>query len=146
MRNIVIALVLMLIAGPAIAQEEIFSRSNAAIQGYDPVSYFKDSKPVKGKNEFSYVWKGATWNFFNSENLNEFKSNPEAFAPQYGGYCAYGVADGHKATTSPDAWTIVDGKLYLNYNKEVQALWNKDQKRYIKVANERWHTVKKEKD
>ena len=122
MGNIVIALVLILIAGPAIAQEEIFSRSNAAIQGYDPVAYFKDSKPVKGKNEFSYVWKGATWNFVNSQNLNEFKSNPEAFAPQYGGYCAYGVADGHKATTSPDAWTIVEGKLYLNYNKEVQAL------------------------
>ena len=136
----------MLIAGPAIAQEEIFSKSNAAIQGYDPVAYFKDSKPVKGKNEFSYVWKGATWNFVNSQNLNEFKSNPEAFAPQYGGYCAYGVADGHKATTSPDAWTIVDGKLYLNYNKEVQALWRKDQKRYIKVANDRWPAVKKEKD
>ena len=146
MRNIVIALVLMLIAGPAIAQEEIFSKSNAAIQGYDPVAYFKDSKPVKGKNEFSYVWKGATWNFVNSQNLNEFKSNPEAFAPQYGGYCAYGVADGHKATTSPDAWTIVEGKLYLNYNKEVQALWKKDQNKYIKVANERWPTVKKEKD
>ena len=146
MRNIVIALVLMLIAGPAIAQEEIFSRSNAAIQGYDPVAYFKDSKPVKGKNEFSYVWKGATWNFVNSQNLNEFKSNPEAFAPQYGGYCAYGVADGHKATTSPDAWTIVEGKLYLNYNKEVQALWKKDQNKYIKVANDRWPTVKKEKD
>ncbi len=146
MRNIVIALVLMLIAGPAIAQEEIFSKSNAAIQGYDPVAYFKDSKPVKGKNEFSYVWKGATWNFVNSQNLNEFKSNPEAFAPQYGGYCAYGVADGHKATTSPDAWTIVEGKLYLNYNKEVQALWKKDQNKYIKVANNRWPTVKKEKD
>ena len=86
------------------------------------------------------------WNFSNSRNLDEFKSNPVAFAPQYGGYCAYGVADGHKAPTSPDAWTIVDGKLFLNYNKEVKVLWQKDQPGYIKQANENWVTVKNEKD
>lgn len=137
---------LILSAGSAIAQKEIFSKSNIAIQGYDPVAYFKESKPVKGKTEFSYVWKGATWNFLNSENLTAFKTNPESFAPQYGGYCAYGVAEGHKAPTSPDAWTIVDGKLYLNYDKSVKALWSKDQKGFIKMADKNWDTVKKEKD
>jgi len=146
MRNVVMALLLMLSAGSVTAQGEIFSKSNVAIQGYDPVAYFKDSKPVKGKNEFSYVWKGATWKFFNSQNLHAFKLNPESFAPQYGGYCAYGVADGHEAPTSPDAWTIVDGKLYLNYDKGVKALWSKDQKEFIKMADKNWDTVKKEKD
>jgi hypothetical protein len=146
MRNVAIALLLILCVGPAIAQEEIFSKSNTAIQGYDPVAYFKESKPVKGKKEFSYVWKGARWNFFSSQNLADFKSNPEAFAPQYGGYCAYGVAEGHKAPTSPDAWTIVDGKLYLNYDKGVKALWIKDQQAFIKTADKNWDTVKKEKD
>lgn len=146
MRNLVLALFVMFCAESAIAQEEIFSKSNVAIQGYDPVAYFKDSKPVKGKNEFSYVWKGATWNFSNSQNLHEFKLNPESFAPQYGGYCAYGVADGHKAPTSPDAWTIVDGKLYLNYDKSVKALWSKDQQGFIKMADKNWDTVKKEKN
>jgi YHS domain-containing protein len=138
--------ILVFLTGTVFAQKEVYTKFNAAIDGYDPVAYFKESKPVKGRKEFSYVWKGASWNFSNAQNMNEFKSNPEAFAPQFGGYCAYGVADGHKATTSPDAWTIVEGKLYFNYDKGVQALWNKDQKGYIKIANERWPTVKKEKD
>jgi YHS domain-containing protein len=137
---------LALVLNAAIAQREVFSKSNQAIQGYDPVAYFKNSKPVKGKNEFTYDWKGGTWYFSNQENLTAFKANPEKFAPQFGGYCAYGVADGHKATTSPDAWSIVDGKLYLNYDKEVQALWKKDQQAFIKKAQEKWPEVKKEKD
>ena len=128
------------------SQREVFSKSNLAIQGYDAVAYFKNSKPVLGKKEFSYQWKDATWNFASQENLEDFKTNPEKFAPQFGGYCAYGVADGHKAPTSPDAWTIVDEKLYLNYNKDVRALWKKDQQAFIKKANENWSDVKKEKD
>lgn len=128
------------------AQQEVFSKSNQAIQGYDPVAYFKEAKPVKGKQELSYSWKNAEWHFSSAENLNEFKQNPEKFAPQFGGYCAYGVADGHKASTSPDAWTIVNGKLYLNYNSDVRDLWKKDQHAFIEKANKNWSTVKKEKD
>lgn len=138
--------ILLVLTSVAYAQQEVYTKSNAAIDGYDPVAYFKDSKPVKGKKEFSYVWKGATWQFSSSRNLAEFKSDPDTFAPQFGGYCAYGVADGHKAPTSPDAWTIVDGKLYLNYNREVRAIWNKDQQGYIKLANCRWNSVKTGKD
>lgn len=136
----------LFVLNSSLAQREVFSKSNQAIQGYDPVAYFKEAKPVKGKNEFSYVWKGGTWYFSNQENLNDFKANPDKFAPQFGGYCAYGVADGHKAPTSPDAWTVVNGKLYLNYDKDVRELWKKDQKVFIKTAEAKWPQVKNEKD
>lgn len=130
----------------ALAQSEVYKKSGVAINGYDPVAYFKESKPVKGKEEFTYSWKEANWQFANAQNLADFKANPTKYAPQFGGYCAYGVADGHKATTEPDAWTIVDGKLYLNYNKDVKNLWVKKQKEYIETANKNWPEVKKEKD
>jgi YHS domain-containing protein len=136
----------LFVLNSSLAQREVFSKSNQAIQGFDPVAYFKEAKPVKGKSEFSYAWKGSTWYFSNQENLNDFKANPDKFAPQFGGYCAYGVADGHKASTSPDAWTVVNGKLYLNYDKDVRELWKKDQKVFIKTAEEKWPQVKNEKD
>ena len=125
-------------------KSEIFNPSNAAIHGYDPVAYFKENKPVKGDDKFSLSWKGAPWYFSNQQNLDAFKANPEKYAPQYGGYCAYGLADGHKAPTSPQAWTITGDKLYLNYDKDVQKLWNKKQKEYIETANANWPKVKNE--
>ena len=130
----------------AFGQKEVFSKSNEAINGYDPVAYFNESKPVKGTKEFKYVWKDATWLFSSQKNLDAFKADPEKFAPQFGGFCAYGVSDNHKAPTSPDAWTIVDGKLYLNYDLGVKELWSKDRDKRIKVANANWPEVKKEKD
>lgn len=136
----------MVVLTAAFAQQEVFSKSNEAIQGYDPVAYFKESKPVKGKKEISFAWKGATWLFSSEQNRTDFETNPDKFVPQYGGYCAYGVADGHKAPTSPDAWTIVDKKLYLNYDNSVRALWSKDRDTFIKKANVNWPTVRKEKD
>lgn len=146
MKKIIVLAMSILFFGTAYSQKEIFSKSKLAIQGYDPVAYFKDSKPVQGKKEFTHTWKGAMWQFSSQENLAAFKTNPEKFAPQFGGYCAYGVADGHKAPTSPDAWTIVDGKLYLNYDTDVRALWKKDQQTFIQQANKNWPEVKKEKD
>jgi YHS domain-containing protein len=137
---------LVLLFHIASAQKEVFSKSEQAIQGYDPVAYFKESKPVKGTNAYTYTWKGAQWHFANEENLNDFKANPEKFAPQFGGYCAYGMAGGYKASTSADAWSIVDGKLYLNYDKQVQVLWKKDQAGFINKANKNWPTVKKSKE
>jgi YHS domain-containing protein len=130
----------------AIAQKsEVFIKNGAAIRGYDPVAYFTAGKPVKGEEKFSYSWKGGTWQFASSKNLELFKSNPEKYAPQYGGYCAYGMARGYKATTEPDAWSIVGGKLYLNYDLDVQRTWNKDQQGYIKKANANW-PVQKDKE
>ena len=139
-------LCLLFILNVGFAQKEIFVKNNQAIQGYDPVAYFKNLKPVKGRNEFSYNWKGENWYFATQKNLNDFKANPEKYAPQFGGYCAYGVADGHKAPTSPDAWTIFDGKLYLNYDRNMRDLWVKDMKGFIQQANKNWPAVKKEKD
>jgi len=136
----------MVCAAPLFAQHEIFIKSNEAIQGYDPVAYFKESKPVQGKKEFSFQWKDATWLFSNAQNLATFKTDPEKYAPQFGGYCAYGMSEGHKAPTDPEAWTIVDGKLYLNYNKDVREMWKKDQPARIAKAKENWPTVKGEKD
>jgi YHS domain-containing protein len=148
MKQMLLIVSLTLYLAPLFAQNEIFVKSDEAIRGYDPVAYFKESKPVEGKDEFSYVWKGATWKFSSEQNRKDFKANPEKFAPQFGGYCAYGMGDesGHKASTSPDAWTIVDGKLYLNYNTDVQKIWKENQKAFIKNANDNWPKIKVEKD
>lgn len=121
---------------------EVFSTSDGAIRGYDAVEYFKQGKAIKGNPENVFLWKDAKWYFSSKENLALFKTNPEQYAPQYGGYCAYGLADGHKATTSPDAFTILDGKLYLNYDKAVRQLWNKKQKEYIQTADKNWPGLK----
>lgn len=123
-------------------KSEVFISSGAAIRGYDAVAYFKQGKPVKGNKDFSVSWKDATWYFSSRENLDAFKADPEKYAPQYGGYCAYGLSEGHKATTEPDAWTIIDGKLYLNYNKEVKTLWSKDRENNIQKADKNWPQLK----
>jgi len=141
-----IVLTLGFIAGTIVSvsaqKSEVFVKSDAAIRGYDPVAYFIMGKPVKGSKQFSVSYKGADWNFSSKQNAELFKANPGRYAPQYGGYCAYGLADGHKAPTDPDAWTIVNGKLYLNYDKDVQGLWTKKQKEYIITADKNWPSVK----
>jgi YHS domain-containing protein len=119
---------------------EVFKTDDGAINGYDPVSYHQE-KPVKGTEEHSYQWKDATWYFANEENLSLFKADPERYAPQYGGYCAYGMAEGHKAPTQPDAWTIVGDKLYFNYNKDVLTQWRENRDEFIKKAEDNWPTV-----
>src|ERR1051326_1205769 len=107
---------------------EVFNPSNKAIRGYDPVAYFTEGKPVKGNETLTYHWNNADWYFSSAQNLNLFSNNPDKYVPQYGGYCAYGMSEGHKAPTDPDAWTIVDGKLYLNYSKDVRVKWREDEK------------------
>jgi len=109
-----------------------------AIKGYDPVAYFTQSKPVQGSAEFEYLWNGAKWRFASQEDRDLFKSDPEKYAPKYGGYCAYAVSQGKTADIEPDAWTVLEGKLYLNLNKDVQRLWEKDMRGYIKKADENW--------
>ncbi|MEO5683736.1 MAG: YHS domain-containing (seleno)protein [Chitinophagaceae bacterium] len=120
----------------------VFATDAGAIRGYDAVAYFKDSKAVKGDSLLSFSWNGVDWHFANQENLDAFKSDPEKFAPQYGGYCAYGLSTGHKAPTDPQAWMITDGKLYLNYNKNVQQIWLKKQTECIQTADKKWPALK----
>jgi YHS domain-containing protein len=109
-----------------------------AIKGYDPVAYFTDSRPTRGLPEFKYVWKRAEWRFASSDHLEMFKKDPEKYAPRYGGYCAYAVGQGKTADIDPEAWTIYEGKLYLNLDKDVQRLWEKDMREYIRQADENW--------
>jgi YHS domain-containing protein len=114
-----------------------------ALKGYDAVAYFKESRPVKGKDEFRHDWMGAKWYFANAANRDDFARNPEKFAPQFGGYCAWAVANGYTANIDPEAWRIVDGKLYLNYSKDVQKKWEVDIPGFIKLGNENWPKLKK---
>jgi YHS domain-containing protein len=127
-------------AAPAFAQKaEVYSSwLGAAIRGYDPVAYFTEGKPVEGSRKFSHEWKGATWRFASAANRDAFAAAPEKYAPQFGGYCAYGVANGYTVSTVPEAWTIVEGKLYLNYSLGVRADWLKDVPGYIGKANANW--------
>ena len=114
-----------------------------AIKGYDPVAYFTDMKPERGSPDLSYRWKGAVWRFSTSVHLEAFKADPEKYAPKYGGYCAYAVSQDKLADIDPDAWTIYEGRLYLNLNKDVQRLWEKDKPGYILSADRYWPGVLK---
>jgi YHS domain-containing protein len=118
-------------------------RTDTAINGYDTVAYFTVSKPVKGLDSLVYEWRGAKWKFSTQENLDLFKANPEKYAPQYGGYCAYGVTQDHLVKVEPDQFTVRDGKLYLNYDADVQTLWSKDIPGYIKAADSKFPALLK---
>lgn len=115
--------------------------SSLAVGGYDTVAYFKQNRPVKGLAQFSMEYKGATWQFASAENLNAFRSNPTAFAPQYGGYCAWAVSQNYTASGDPNFWKIVNGKLYLNYDRSVQEKWEKDIPGFIAKADRNWPGV-----
>ena len=110
-------------------------RSDTAILGYDTVAYFTEGKPVKGQDGFVTEWMGAKWKFSSQAHLDLFKATPEKYAPQYGGYCAYGVTKDYLVTIEPDKFKIVDGKLYLNYDASVQNKWEKDIAGHIKQAD-----------
>ena len=114
---------------------EIYTTRNGAIDGFDAVAYFTNAKPVKGAKDIVYEWKGATWYFSSEENKAAFVQNPEKYAPQYGGYCAYGWSNGYAAKTEGNAWTIVDNKLYLNYSLKIRTTWEKDIPGYITKAD-----------
>ena len=112
-----------------------------AIGGADPVAYFTEGKPVEGSSDFTHEWNGATWYFSSAANRNAFAASPERYAPQYGGYCAWAVSQGYTASIDPEAWAIVDGKLYLNYSSDVQATWSKDVPGNISKADANWPKV-----
>lgn len=110
-------------------------RTDTAIRGYDPVAYFTDGRPVPGSDRFVHEWMGARWKFASQAHLDLFRTDPAKYAPQYGGYCAYGVAEGHMVKIEPDQWAVIDGKLYLNYDKGVSKTWAKDPAGYIRKAD-----------
>ncbi|MEJ2626569.1 MAG: YHS domain-containing (seleno)protein [Pseudolabrys sp.] len=114
-----------------------------AVGGYDPVAYFTEHKPVQGRGDILYSWKGVTWRFASEASRTAFGANPEKYAPQYGGYRAYAVSQGGVAKGDPKVWAIVGGKLYLNLSPTVQKLWTKDEAGYIKAADKNWPGVLK---
>ena len=112
-----------------------------AIKGYDPVAYFTDRKPVKGMEVFAHSWNGARWLFASAGNRDRFKADPERYAPRYGGYCAFAVSRGTTADIDPEAWTIYEGRLYLNLDKKIQHIWEQDIPGYIRKADEKWPKI-----
>jgi YHS domain-containing protein len=131
----------MFVCAASFGQGKVFKTDEGAIRGYDPVAYFTESKPVKGLKIYSHTWNGATWYFSSKKNQDLFMAHPQKYAPQFGGFCAYGVSRNYKVKTEPDAWTIVDGRLYLNYDTGVSEIWNKDRENYIKKGKENWVTL-----
>lgn len=118
-----------------------YTGGNSAINGFDTVAYFTLGEPVEGRAENAVMWKGAIWKFASPDNREAFEADPRAYAPQYGGYCAYGVSRGYRDKTEPDAWHIVDGKLYLVRTPYVRALWMRDLTGHIAKANANWPGV-----
>jgi len=116
--------------------------NDLAIQGYDPVSYFTNSQPSIGNANYTATYKGGIYRFSSEENRDTFNTNPDQYAPQYGGFCAFGVSMEKKFDTDPLAWKIVDNKLYLNLNKSVQKKWLTDVSGYLDTANENWPDIK----
>lgn len=119
----------------------VYNYDGVAVDGSDVVAYFTRGTPTSGSAAFSHDWNGVTWHFESAANRDTFAASPESYAPQYGGYCAWAVAEGYLATTTPNAWKIVDGKLYLNYSRRIQRRWEGDIPGFITAANANWPSV-----
>jgi YHS domain-containing protein len=117
----------------------IFKRTGAS--GYDVVAYFMDGKAIEGTKAFRTKYKGAEWRFASAAHREAFVAAPEKYLPQYGGYCAWAVSKGYTAPSDPKVWKVIDGKLYLNYNADIQATWSQDISRNILSANKHWPMV-----
>ena len=141
--TVLTALPVLAVFAPAAraATPGIYADDGVAIDGTDAVAYFTEGEPVAGSPDIVHQWMGATWRFSTEANRAAFAANPEAYAPQYGGYCAYAVSEGYTASTVPEAWKIVDGKLYLNYSRSVQRRWEKNIPERIDAADANWPSV-----
>ncbi|MCA0928981.1 YHS domain-containing (seleno)protein [Ruegeria profundi] len=129
-----------MIAPAATAQDMpfFFVAEDAAMAGYDVVSYFDANAPIQGKSEHAVVWRGAKWQFSTAENREAFERDPRAFAPQFGGYCAYAMAHGSLTGSDPMAWQVVGGRLYMTHSLEVERMWRTDSAEYIRKAEAHW--------
>jgi YHS domain-containing protein len=140
---VVATLVLLLVNSVAASAGQYFERNGVAIDGYDPVAYFTDQIAVKGSSEFSSEFEGSTFHFASEAHRDAFAAKPAKFAPQYGGYCAYGMAKGYKASIDPVAFTVVGDTLYLNYSEGVRAQWLSDIPGSIRQADVNWPDLRR---
>lgn len=139
----VVAWVAMATVAPAV--EPVYGKDGLGLSGYDAVAYFSESKAVPGSPQFEHRWAGVRWRFASAAHLQAFAAAPEKFAPQYGGYCAYAVSKNQIAPADPEAWKVVDGKLYVNFDQKVRTLWEKDLPEAIPRADRNWPGVLTEK-
>jgi YHS domain-containing protein len=143
-KTYVLILLLTLLSASTFSQttknkKHINTENGVAIQGYDPVAYFESSEATKGKKEITATFQEISYYFSTENNKAIFLKNPTQYIPQFGGYCAYGMSEGYEAPIKPEAFTIVDNKLYLNYNLKVKETWLKDKKNRIQKANSNWN-------
>ncbi len=133
-------LLLLAPGSAAFAVDEINTTffGNLAIEGYDAVAYFTEEQAVKGDGDFEFSWKGANWRFASAANLAAFQAEPERYAPQYGGYCAWAVSQNDTASIDPTQFTVYNGKLYLNYNKKISSRWKSNKDAFIVDADRYW--------
>lgn len=147
LRGALLSVALAVTAVPALTQiasaaEEINIVDGYAVHGYDVVAYFTEGKPVPGNNRFTAEHDGATYRFASADHRDLFTADPAKYAPQYGGYCAFGTAMGRKFDGDPQAWAVVDDKLYLNLNKDVQARWKGNIPGFLKGAENNWPLIR----
>lgn len=127
---------------PAYAMEpETFQINGLAIRGYDPVGYFTDGAPVMGLAEHSLMYKGAMWQFASAANMATFEGDPEKYGAKFGGYCAYAASKGYLAPTVPEAWTVYEDRLYLNFNLRARELWQQDIPGNIALGESNWPAI-----
>lgn len=131
----------LIAAAPASKAGPVNADGGLAIAGHDPVAYFTDAKATRGRADISTVHGGVTYRFANAANRDTFRANPEKYLPQYGGYCAFGLARGYKAAIQPTAFTIAGDRLYLNYNASIQDQWRRQQAADIALADANWPKV-----
>lgn len=150
MRHFAVKLAALMLAAAVPASTPAFAKpapevnveaDGLAARGYDVTAYFAQGKPVRGSAAHQLNYKGSTWRFASAANLARFKADPSAYAPQFGGYCAWAVSQGYIAPGDPEQWKIVDGKLYLNYNARAKELWEADQADAIERGHANWPAV-----
>lgn len=125
------------------ATPKVYAERGIAVDGTDVVAYFTQGAPTAGNPDITHTWNGVVWRFSNTDNRDAFATDPEKYAPQYGGYCAYAVSEGYTASTTPEAWRIENGKLYLNYSRRIQRRWERDIPGRITAADANWPDVLK---
>lgn len=147
MKSVLFATIVLLLVLPlagATKQLVNIDQDGVGLQGYDPVAFFTENRPVKGSPEFTSIFKGVTYHFASAENRNTFNKTPAKYEPQFGGFCAYGVSRGKKVPIKIEAFQIVNGRLLMQYDLDVRDKFNKDTIGNLKSADEKWPSVLEE--